>query len=230
MSSPEDTEPVELLDTLLERVGQRIEDERDHLTELDSKIGDADFGMNLHRGCQSALDAVEALEDPSPTEFVSTIGETLLEEMAGSSGIIFGRSLMVASEELDEELSVDSVAAFAEAFRETVEDLGEVDVGAKTMYDVVVPVTHALRASTNTEEHGPLQSSARAVEAARRGAMFTTALRAKRGRASYTEWRSVGNPDPGAVGTYMILSVIHEVLEDEVGERCSPGFDDEFDS
>lgn len=225
-----DKEAVEVLYSALENVAERVEEEREHLTELDSKIGDADFGVNLHRGCQAALDAVDELEDPSPTSFVETIGETLLDEMAGSSGIIFGMSLMNASSELDEGLSFNSVVSFAENYQDNVADRGDVEAGAKTMYDAVVPVTHALRAVLEMDtDKGALDASARAVEAARRGAMYTTGLRAKRGRASYTEWRSVGHPDPGAVGTYVILQGIHTALEDHIGETRDPGFGDQFD-
>lgn len=225
-----DEEPIQVLYSTLEAVAERVEEEREHLTELDSKIGDADFGVNLHRGCQAALDAVDDLEDPSPASFVETIGETLLDEMAGSSGIIFGMSLMNASSELDEDLTFESVVSFAEVYQDNVADRGDVEVGAKTMYDVVVPVTYALQAVLEMDtDEGVLDTSARAVEAARRGAMYTTGLRAKRGRASYTEWRSVGHPDPGAVGTYVVLQAIHAALEDHIGETCDPSFGDQFD-
>jgi len=225
-----DKETIQVLYSALENVADRVEEEREHLTELDSKIGDADFGVNLHRGCQAALDTVDNLEGPSPASFVETIGETLLNEMAGSSGIIFGMSLMNASSELDDDLTFESVASFAEVYQDNVADRGDVEVGAKTMYDVVVPVTYALRAVPEMDTYqGVLDTSARAVEAARRGAMYTTGPRAKRGRASYTEWRSVGHPDPGAVGTYIILQAIHAALEDHIGETCDPGFGDQFD-
>jgi dihydroxyacetone kinase-like protein len=75
------------------------------------------------------------------------------------------------------------------------------------------------------DESDPLMISANAVEAARRGAMFTSGLQAKRGRASYTEWRSVGHPDPGAVGSYIILDEIHRSLEQHYGKTVDPTLD-----
>jgi dihydroxyacetone kinase-like protein len=226
-----DADAVALLEAALEAVADRVADERESLTDLDSEIGDADFGANLHRGCQAALEAVADLDDPDPSAFVATVGETLIDEMAGSSGIVFGTSLLRASDELDEQLRPESVVAFAVAYREHVQDRGDVDVGAKTMYDAVVPAADALKGGLETAEADPdpVELSARAVEAARRGAMFTSALRAKRGRASYTEWRSVGHPDPGAVGTYLVLEELHRTLADHRGETVEPGLGDGFD-
>lgn len=226
----DDDTAIDLLQTTLETIADRVADEREYLTDLDSKIGDADFGANLHRGCQAALDAVEALEEPTPAEYVETVGETLLDEMAGSSGIIFGMSLMKASTALEAGIDPESLVEFAKAFEENVADRGDVSVGAKTMYDVVVPVGDALEAAIEMDEYDDLDASARALDAARRGAAYTATLRAKRGRASYTEWRSVGNPDPGAVGTYILLQEIHRVVEDHLGETRDPAFGDAFDA
>ena len=218
-----DNETQALLRTILENVARRVEEDREFLTELDSQIGDADFGSNLHRGCQAALEAVADINDPTPNEFIRAVGETLIDEMAGSSGIIFGMSLVNASEVIKDEITPETIVEFVEAYRDTVADRGSVNVGAKTMYDVVVPVADTLHGTQEMSESDPdpLQMSANAVEAARRGAQFTSTLRAKRGRASYTEWRSVGHPDPGAVGSYIILQEIHRTLESYYDEERS---------
>ncbi|MFC6723769.1 dihydroxyacetone kinase subunit DhaL [Halobium palmae] len=226
----DDTDATTLLQTVLENVADRVADEREYLTELDSKIGDADFGANLHRGCQAALEAVDELDDPTPAEYLETVGKTLLDEMAGSSGIIFGMSLMKASAELESGVTPETLVAFTNAFRDNVAERGDVDVGSKTLYDILVPVADTLQASVemDADEDELIDASARMVEAARRGAMFTAALRAKRGRASYTEWRSVGHPDPGAVGILIILQEIHSTAEAHVGETRDPSFKDGF--
>jgi dihydroxyacetone kinase-like protein len=224
-----DTDTISLLQNVLENVANRIDEEREYLTELDSKTGDADFGDNLHRGCQAALEAVGELDDPSPDRYIETIGETLMDEVSGSSGILFGMSMKKASTELEEEITPETLVEFANTYRDNVEDRGDVTVGETTMYDVLVPMTDTLQATIEMDDGDPIDASARAVEAARRGAMFTTALRAERGRASYTEWRSVGHPDPGAVGTFIILQEIHSTIEEYVGETRDPAFEDGFD-
>lgn len=43
-------------------------------------------------------------------------------------------------------------------------------------------------------------------------------------RASYTEWRSIAHPDPGAVTVLMIIPEIHRVVEQVTLRRLTPTF------
>lgn len=39
---------------VLKKIGEKIEEQKDYLTELDQPIGDSDHGINLARGFQEA--------------------------------------------------------------------------------------------------------------------------------------------------------------------------------
>jgi dihydroxyacetone kinase-like protein len=41
------------------RFAELVADNRDHLTDLDAAIGDADHGANMHRGLQAVVAAVD---------------------------------------------------------------------------------------------------------------------------------------------------------------------------
>ena len=43
-----------------------VEAQRDHLTQLDSAIGDADHGINLARGFSAVQTALAAADTPTP--------------------------------------------------------------------------------------------------------------------------------------------------------------------
>ena len=43
-----------------------IEEQRDHLTQLDAAIGDADHGINLSRGFTAVLSALESAAPATP--------------------------------------------------------------------------------------------------------------------------------------------------------------------
>jgi len=217
----------ELVAALLSRMESRVEEEHEYLTELDSKIGDADFGTNLDRGVNAAVEALDDvdLEGQSAADVVRTIGETLIDEMAGSSGILFGGGLLTAADSLEGGLTPENVYEFADAYATHVEERGDVDVGAKTMYDAVVPATFLLKKSVANDE-SPAQITAGAAAAAKRGAAFTSTLEAKKGRASYVETRSIGHPDPGAVFTYIALEEIHEFIQERTGESVDIGLND----
>ncbi len=197
----------------VERVATRIEAERDHLTELDSAIGDADHGGNMARGWAEAADAVAELDDPDAATVVTTTGKTLMAEVGGASGPLFGGSLVFAAAELDDGITAESAVAFAETYLEKVTDRGDARVGDQTMVDALTPAVHTFKKSIEVDELSPLDALAKAVAAAERGVAYTVPIRASKGRASYLGWRSVGHQDPGATSTLFILEELLAAAE-----------------
>ncbi|MFB6167603.1 MAG: dihydroxyacetone kinase subunit DhaL [Haloferacaceae archaeon] len=206
-------------------VAERLEAERSHLTDLDSAIGDADHGGNMARGWQAAAEAAAALDDPDPATAVKTTGKTLLSEVGGASGPLYGGSLVFASKELDEGLTAETAVAFAETYLEKVTDRGGANVGDKTMVDALTPAVHTFKKSVETDDLPPVEALAKAVAAAERGVAFTVPLRASKGRASYLGWRSVGHQDPGATSTLYILEELLEVATERTGVDERPAVD-----
>ena len=218
----------------VERVAARIETERDYLTELDSAIGDADHGGNMARGWAEAAEAVAELDDPDAATVVKTTGKTLMAEVGGASGPLFGGSLVFAAAELDEGITADSAVAFAETYLEKVTDRGDARVGDQTMVDALTPAVHTFKKSIEVDELSPLDALAKAVAAAERGVAYTVPIRASKGRASYLGWRSVGHQDPGATSTLFILEELLAAAEaaldttaPESADATSPTIPDE---
>ena len=197
----------------VERVATRIETERDYLTELDSAIGDADHGGNMARGWAEAAEAVAELDDPDAATVVKTTGKTLMAEVGGASGPLFGGSLVFAAAELDDGITAESAVAFAETYLEKVTDRGDARVGDQTMVDALTPAVHTFKKSIEVDELSPLDALAKAVAAAERGVAYTVPIRASKGRASYLGWRSVGHQDPGATSTLFILEELLAAAE-----------------
>jgi dihydroxyacetone kinase-like protein len=202
-------------------VAERIEAEREYLTDLDSAIGDADHGANMSRGFQEAVEQVAEHEDAPPDDLVGTVGRALISEVGGAAGPLYGGGLMKASGELVDGVTAETTVAFGEAFLESVQDRGDARPGQKTMVDALVPAVHTYRKSIEQDDLPPLQALAKAVDACERGVNFTVPIKAEKGRASYLGWRSVGHQDPGATSTLFIVEEILETarehLESDVG-------------
>jgi dihydroxyacetone kinase-like protein len=217
----------------VERVADRMTAEKTHLTDLDSAIGDADHGANMARGFEAVREKIaDADEDADPADLVKTVGVTLISEVGGASGPLYGGSIMSASAELSDGITAETSVAFAEAYLEKVEDRGGATLGAKTMVDALTPAVHTYKKSIEVDDLPPLEALAKAVDAAERGVEYTVPLRAKKGRASYLGWRSVGHQDPGATSTLFImeelLAVAEEYLDGEVErDATSPTIPDE---
>jgi len=211
----EDTEREAVLDAV-ENVATRLAAEKSHLTELDSAIGDADHGANMDRGFAAVVEEIDGMNDASVAEITKTVGMTLVSTVGGASGPLYGGSIMSASAELEEGITAETAVAFAEAYLEKVKDRGGAQAGAKTMVDALTPAVHTFKKSIEQDDLPPVEALAKAVDAAERGARFTTPLRAKKGRASYLGWRSVGHQDPGATSTLYILEALLEAAEDHL--------------
>ena len=216
----------------VDAIADRIDAETDHLTDLDSAVGDADHGANMSRGFAAARDQTEDMDDASPADVVKTVGTALISEVGGASGPLYGGSIMKASAALAEGLTEEATIEFAETDLETVQDRGDARPGDKTMVDALVPAVHTYRKSIEEDDLPPLTALSKAVDAAERGVNYTVPLRARKGRASYLGWRSVGHQDPGATSTLYILEELLDVaaehLDGEVDrDAISPTIPDE---
>jgi dihydroxyacetone kinase-like protein len=96
------------------------------------------------------------------------------------------------------------VDAALRAGLESLQKLGAAEPGDKTMVDAYRPALEAFQAATAAG--GDLAAAtAAAAQAARAGMEATTAMQARKGRASYLGARSVGHQDPGATSTWLIF-------------------------
>lgn len=195
------------LDGWVRRFAQRVAEERDHLTELDSAIGDADHGSNMDRGMRAVVTALDASPPATAGALLTTVGMTLVSSVGGASGPLFGTLFLRMGTTLGE---VDEVPgqAFADALRAGLAGVvarGKAGAGDKTMYDALAPAVDALDAAlAGGQELGAALSEASAAAEAGRDA--TTPLLARRGRASYLGERSVGHQDPGATTVALLLA------------------------
>jgi dihydroxyacetone kinase-like protein len=188
-----------------------IEEQRDHLTQLDAAIGDADHGTNLARGFAAVLGALDTGTLATPGAVLTLTGSTLISKVGGASGPLYGVAFRRAGKALGDTADVDlpGLAAALEAALAGVQQLGAAREGDKTMVDALAPATGAF---SKAIAEGASQAGALAalVEAAQAGAAATVSMQALKGRASYLGPRSVGHEDPGAASTTLILGALRD--------------------
>jgi phosphoenolpyruvate---glycerone phosphotransferase subunit DhaL len=188
-----------------------IEEQRDHLTQLDAAIGDADHGINLSRGFAAVLSALETANPATPGAILTLTGSTLISKVGGASGPLYGMAFRSAGKALGDTADVDlaGLAAALEAALAGVQRLGAAREGDKTMVDALAPATGAF--SKAVAEGAPEADALAALaDAAQAGAAATIPMQALKGRASYLGPRSVGHEDPGAASTALILGALRD--------------------
>lgn len=178
-----------------------VEREAERLTALDSPIGDADHGSNLQRGFTAVAATLEKETPDTPGTVLVLSGSRLISTVGGASGPLYGTLLRRTGKALGDaaEVSAEELTKALRAGVEAVMALGGAAPGDKTMIDALVPAVDALGTGF-----------AAARTAAEQGALATTPLQARKGRASYLGERSIGHQDPGATSASLLIGALAE--------------------
>ena len=191
---------VDFFRCFLLNASKQIQKKEQELTDLDSQIGDSDFGVNISRGFR----ALEGdLKSDDIGKLLDEAGRTIMEEASGTFGTLLG-SMLVAMGKASrgkKEVSAQELRAMFEEGIKVVEELGGAKRGQKTFLDVLYPFVEKLSVDKSGRE-----ALEEAVRAAEEGMESTKDMVATVGRASYYGERSRGHLDPGAVAMYIILS------------------------
>ncbi|MGJ5712687.1 dihydroxyacetone kinase subunit DhaL [Staphylococcus auricularis] len=171
-----------------------FENQESLLTELDRAIGDGDHGVNMLRGFQALP---PKLNDSSMSELFKSIGMTLMSQVGGASGPLYGFSFVKMAQVVNDEIDRDNLKEVLKAFSDAVAQRGKVSLNEKTMFDVIERARQAV-ADNQTVSLSTLQSFAD----------DTKDIEATKGRAAYFKEESLGHVDPGAQSSVYILNAL----------------------
>jgi len=187
-------------------------DNEKYFGDLDSVVGDGDFGYSLARGFEKVQAQYGELDRTDIGTFLKKVGMMVTSRIGGTSGPIWGTGFLRAGMAAGATTSLDGAAVVA-MLRSAVEGImarGGAELGDKTLLDALVPMTDAIEESLAAGA-GSDEIVDRAAAATRSAADATAELVAKRGRAAYTGERSRGSVDAGATAVAVIIEQIAEV-------------------
>ncbi len=198
---------MEATEALRRRMAQAMAatmiDHAEELSALDAASGDGDHGHNMRRGFHAVLDRLDDIATRPLPDAAQELGRTLVMNVGGASGAIFGTAFIAAGKSLPPAPTRADALAATDAAIAAVRARGKVEPGHKTMLDVLVPVAEALRGGKTD-----------LADVASRAAAATASMQAVRGRASFLGERSVGHVDAGARSAALIIAALCGVLED----------------
>jgi dihydroxyacetone kinase-like protein len=182
-----------------------VAEAKDELTALDSAIGDADHGINMHRGFTAVVQKLDAETPADIPGLMKAVGMTLISKVGGAGGPLYGTLFLQFGQAAPPDgMTPDDFAACLDAAVAGVQSRGKAEPGDKTMIDALLPAGDALRAAL-ADGAGFGAALGRAADAAEEGARATIPLVARKGRASYLGERSAGHQDPGATSSAMLV-------------------------
>ena len=177
---------------------QKVQEEKDYLSELDGPIGDGDHGANLARGMTAALEALNSTEPQSAAEAFKAVSMALISKVGGASGPLYGSAFMGM---MKAEQAGQDLAGVLEAGLDMIVKRGHAQVGEKTMVDVWSPVVEAVKKNQLTNDF---------IDQA---VLSTKDIVATKGRASYVGECSIGHIDPGSQSSGLLFKALLEAEE-----------------
>jgi dihydroxyacetone kinase-like protein len=199
------------LEFVVRTIAQTAVDNEREFCDLDSVVGDGDFGYSLARGFEIVLADWDTFDRGTPGTFLQKIALVITKRVGGTSGPIWGTAFLRAAGAVKgkAELTGDDVVAMLRAAAEGIKARGKSDLGDKTLLDSLIPMTDTIEETLAGQPASTAAEIAKAAAAtARATADATSRMQAMRGRASYTGERSIGSPDAGAVAVAVMAERI----------------------
>ena len=182
---------------------KEINENKSYLSDLDTPIGDGDHGNNMGRGVSAFEDAFKKEEPTTISDTFKVLSMAMISKVGGASGPLYGSAfmnMMKATKDVDVINSQEQLGKIIEEGTNGIQARGKAEAEDKTMLDVWLPVTEALKNN---------QLTAVVIENAK---VHTKNLVAKKGRASYLGERAIGHIDPGAASSAILFQTLLDVI------------------
>lgn len=174
---------------------QKIQQNKDYLSELDTVIGDGDHGGNMARGMAAVMAELDGKTFDSASAIFKIVAMQLISKVGGASGPLYGSAFMGMSKSFQVK---DELLPALKAGLEMIQKRGKAVAGEKTMADVWLAVIEDLEQQ---------QLSQTSIDEA---VLRTKEMLATKGRASYLGERSVGHIDPGSYSSGLLFKAMLE--------------------
>ncbi len=193
------------LDNIIRAATQTLVDHVDELTDLDAAIGDGDHGLNMRRGALAIQARLGELAGMTLNDALRTMGMTCMSTVGGSSGPVFGTLMVTLGKALPPEPQAADLARALAAGIAALRRLGRVEVGQKTLLDVLDPVQRLLAGAGDAASD---DLAVRVRQCAHDSAQATAQMPALKGRASFLGDRALGHVDPGSRSMALIIDAV----------------------
>ena len=141
------TDSLARTELVVRTIAQTAVDNETYFGELDSVVGDGDFGYSLARGFEKVLEGWDDIDRSDTGTFLKKTGMIISSRIGGTSGPIWGTAFLRAGMTAGAgEIDGAKVVAMLRAAIEGIKARGQSDVGDKTLLDALVPLTDRLEA------------------------------------------------------------------------------------
>jgi dihydroxyacetone kinase-like protein len=216
------TDSFDAVDLVVLTIAQTAVDNETYFGDLDSVVGDGDFGYSMARGFEQVVAGFADFDRTDIGTFLKRVAVTITGRIGGTSGPIWGTAFIRAGATAGDRttLTGEDVVAMLRAAIDGIKQRGGAELGEKTLLDALAPATDTLERELAAGT-GAADALARMAVTARQAADATKEMVAMRGRAAYTGERSRGSVDAGATAVAVMLERISAAWAAKYTEEAS---------
>lgn len=196
---------------IIKDVIKAIKQNKDYLTQIDGEIGDGDHGINMNKGFTMAGEQIN--ESHNFSDAANMLSQVLMMEIGGSMGPLYGTFFKKFFREtkVHEKITGEIFLNMLESALKGVKEMGQAEVGDKTMIDTLSPAVTGFRDAIEMKLSFE-DSLNKCIDGGRAGRDSTKQMVARIGRSARLGERSIGVLDAGAVSCFIILETMNRSI------------------
>lgn len=199
---------------VLYKICDVLQEEKEELTEIDSRLGDGDMGISMDKGALAVRAVLDSSREQEISKLLSACGAAFNRAAPSTLGTLLSFGLLAAARETGEkaELTEADLVRIPSVLADTISLRGKAQVGDKTILDALSPFADTLkeRFEGNTSF---AQAWKEAAAAAEKGMENTKGMTARTGRAKWLDGRNKEFPDGGAVLCVKVIQGLTEFVD-----------------
>ena len=183
--------------SMINFIAQAMKENRSHLIELDSAIGDGDLGITMDKGFAAAALCAESNKSLAPSAILMKAGMEIVKVAPSTMGTLMGTGFMRGGKSLagKESLAASDLIIFFDSFLQGVVERGKAKPGDKTIIDVLVPAIAAMNTHNGNDIRDILDA---AVIGATEGMKAEKGMMSQHGKAAVFREKTLDLVDPGS--------------------------------
>ena len=189
---------------ILQNLKKLFNENRDHLVELDARMGDGDLGLTMSKAFTAVYDELRDTAETDIGKILMKAGMLMAKAAPSTMGTLMGTGFMRGGKAVSgkDEISTADLAEFFQAFVTGIMERGKAKPGEKTIIDSLKPAADTLLEFKGEEVEKALQAALRSSE---NGLESTKNMVAQHGRIAYYKEQSKGQVDPGATAGVILM-------------------------
>lgn len=194
---------------MINSIAQAMKENRSHLIELDSAIGDGDLGITMDKGFAAAAKCAEANKSLAPSAILMKAGMEIVKVAPSTMGTLMGTGFMRGGKSLagKESLVASDLIMFFEGFLQGVIERGKAKFGDKTIIDVLAPAIASMKTYNGSDARGLLDT---AVIGAKEGIKAEKGMMSQHGKAAVFREKTRDLVDPGSEAMVILFQACRD--------------------